>query len=205
MIVLAFYLKIYFKEEILMSNEEKNLEELGKNSESLNDVAGGFMQGVPGLITTKPALQDFGILLVFRSATTTDEVKAIAAANGIKITDSGAEHVLKGLTILRSGVAELKGAQPVSDSEVNKVSGGLLAPGLNQIETQVVSSAGASFAIKFGKNGNVYFRAKVKDPKTGKMKNRWFRSDKENASALLGAELSIDPNSGATITGPNGK
>ena len=188
-----------------MSNEEKNLEELGKNSESLNDVAGGFMQGVPGLITTKPALQDFGILLVFRSATTTDEVKAIAAANGIKITDSGAEHVLKGLTILHSGVAELKGAQRVSDSEVDKVSGGLLAPGLNQIETQVVSSAGASFAIKFSKKGDIYFRAKVKDPKTGKMKNRWFRSDKENASALLGAELSIDPNSGATITGPNGK
>ena len=186
-----------------MSNEEKNLEELGKNSESLNDVAGGFMQGA---ITTKPALQDLGVLFMFHSATTTDEVKAIAAANGIKITDSGAEHVLKGLTILHSGVAELKGAQRVSDSEVDKVSGGLLAPGLNQIETQVVSSLGASFAIKFGKKGNVYFRAKVKDPKTGKMKKRWFQFDKENASTLLGAELSADCDGDTvTITGPNGK
>ena len=186
-----------------MSNEEKNLEELGNNSESLNDVAGGFMQGVPGAVT-KPALQDLGVLFMFRSATTTDEVKAIAAANGIKITDSGAEHLLKGLTIAKSGVAELEGAQPVSDSEVNKVSGGLLAPGLNQIETQVVSSLGASFAIKFGKNGNVYFRAKVKDPKTGKMKKRWFLYPKEHTSTLFGAELCVEYD-GVTITGPNGK
>ena len=223
MIILAFYLKIYFKEEILMSNEEKNFDELGKNSESLNDVAGGARKraGVAlgwedryRVTGSRLVLQDTGMLQAFLPARTTDEVKAIAAKHGLKITDSGAEHVLKGLTLLRKVAhstvmlqnGKLPGSCPVSDSEVDNVSGGLVTFGLNQGEIQYMNEIGASFAIKFSKKGDIYFRYKVEDTKTGKKKNKWSKMYNADASDYLGAIFSVDSHSGETIiTGPNGE